>query len=103
VAVGAFPGALITKTRPAVVLSTEDYHRHRPDVVLGLITTQLPEPTAPTDCEIRDWRQAGLRAPSYFRLYLVTLSQREVRVIGRLSDTDWRNVLGCFRVGLVGD
>jgi mRNA interferase MazF len=103
VVVGAFPGARITKTRPAVVLSTEDYHRHRPDVVLGLITTRLPGTSSPTDCEIRDWRQAGLHAPSYFRLYLVTLSQREVRVIGRLSDPDWRNVLGCFQIGLGGE
>ena len=101
--VGAFPGATITKIRPAVVLSTEDYHLHRPDVILGLITTQLPGPFAPTDCEIRDWRQAGLRAPSYFRLYLVTLSQREVRAIGRLSDADWRNVLACFRLGMGGE
>jgi hypothetical protein len=30
----------------------------------------------------------------------VTLSQREVRVIGRLSDTDWRDVLTCLRIGL---
>src|SRR5271166_812842 len=30
VVVCAFPGAL-TKTRPAVVLSTESYQRHRPD------------------------------------------------------------------------
>jgi hypothetical protein len=35
------------RTRPAVVLSTEDHHQHRPDVVLGLITTQPPEPVAP--------------------------------------------------------
>ena len=103
VVVGAFPGARITKIRPALVLSTEDYHRHRPDVVLGLITTQRPEPFAPTDCEIRDWKQAGLHAPSYFRLYLVTLAQREARVIGRLSDPDWRNVLACLGIGLGGD
>ena len=49
IVVGAFPGALTKKTRPAVVLSTEDYHRHRPDVVVGLITTQAPRPLAPTD------------------------------------------------------
>jgi len=33
--VGAFPGAQVTKTRPAVVLSTEDYHRYRPHSDLG--------------------------------------------------------------------
>lgn len=102
VVVGAFPGALVTKTRPAVVLSTEEYHRHRPDVVVGLITTQTPAPLAPTDCPLRDWKQAGLRAASYFRLFPVTLSQREVRLIGRLSDSDWETVRECFRVGFGG-
>ena len=100
VVVGAFPGALVTKTRPAVVLSTEAYHRHRPDVVVGPITTQTPVPLAPTDCALRDWREAGLRAASYFRLYPVTLPQREVRPIGRLSDVDWEAVRGCFGIGL---
>ena len=40
VVIGAFPGADTTKIRPAVVLSTERYHRHRPDVIVGLVTTQ---------------------------------------------------------------
>ena len=100
---GAFPGAEVTKTRPAVVLSTEDYHRHRPDVVVGLITTQTPTPLAPTDCALRDWKQAGLRAVSYFRLFPVTLSQREVRLIGRLSDSDWESVRVCFKAGFSGE
>ena len=101
--VGAFPGAQVTKTRPAVVLSTEEYHRHRPDVVVGLITTQAPEPLAPTDCALRDWKQAGLHAASYFRLFPVTLPQREVRLIGRLSDSDWGAVRVCFNIGFGDD
>jgi mRNA interferase MazF len=103
VVVGAFPGAQVTKTRPAVVLSTEEYQRHRPDVVVGLITTQAPKPLAPTDCALRDWKQAGLRAASYFRLFPVTLSQREVRLIGRLSDSDWESVRVCFKAGFSGE
>lgn len=99
VVVGAFPGADATKVRPAVVLSTELYHRSRPDVIVGLITTQPPRELAPTDCELRDWRQAGLHQPSIFRLFPVTLLQREVRLIGRLSDTDWVSVRACFRAG----
>jgi len=79
VVVGAFPGAHLTKTRPAVVLSTEDNQRHRPDVVVGLITTQAPRPLTPTDCVLLDWEQAGLHSASYFRLFPVTLPQREVR------------------------
>jgi mRNA interferase MazF len=100
VVIAAFPGAQLTKTRPAVVLSTEDYHRHRPDVILSLITTQVPTPSAPTDCALLDWKQAGLHGASYFRLFLVTLPQREVRLIGRLSDTDWKSVRACRKAGL---
>ena len=96
---GAFPGAQVTKTRPAVVLSTDEYHRHRPDVIVGLITTQAPKPLAPTDCVLRDWKQAGLHAASYFRLFPVTLPQRAVRLIGRLSDSDWTSVRVCFKAG----
>ena len=33
-----FPGALITKRRPAVVLSSNEYHAVRPDVIVGLVT-----------------------------------------------------------------
>ena len=103
VVIGAFPGAQITKTRPAVVLSTENYHQHRPDVIVGIITTQPPASMAPTDCALTDWKQAGLHAPSFFRLYPVTLRQREVRLIGRLSETDWTAVRACFRAGFGGD
>ena len=66
--IGAFPGADTMKIRPAVVLSTELYHRYRPDVIVGLITTQRPKELVPTDCELRDWRQAGLHQPSFFQV-----------------------------------
>lgn len=54
---------------------------------------------APTDCALQDWKQAGLRTSSYFRLYPVTLPQREVRLIGKLSDADWASVRVCFKAG----
>lgn len=103
VVVGAFPGANTTRIRPAVVLSTELYHRHRPDVIVGLITTQPPKELASTDCELRDWRQAGLHQPSVFGLFPVTLLQREVRPIGRLSESDWSSVRACFKAGFGSD
>jgi mRNA interferase MazF len=99
VVVGAFPGADATKVRPAVVLSTELYHRYRPDAIVGLITTQPPRELSPTDCELRDWRHAGLHQPSFFRLFTVTLLQRDVRLIGRLSESDWALVRACFKAG----
>ncbi|MEQ1884483.1 MAG: type II toxin-antitoxin system PemK/MazF family toxin [Bryobacteraceae bacterium] len=99
VVVGAFAGAHMTKVRPAVVLSSESYQNQRPDVVVGIITSQTPIPLGPTDCELLDWRIAGLHSPSYFRLFLVTFPQRQVRVVGRLSDLDWHSVQSCFDAG----
>ena len=88
--------------RPAVVLSTAVYQRHRPDVILGLITTKPADPLCLTDYEITEWRVAGLHLPSCFRLYLVTLLQRQVRVVGRLADDDWREIRQRVHIGLIG-
>ncbi|MBS1823943.1 MAG: type II toxin-antitoxin system PemK/MazF family toxin [Acidobacteria bacterium] len=100
VVIAAFPGVQETKARPAVVLSTEEYHRFRPDVILGMITTQSPRSYAPSDHLLTHWREAGLHAPSYFRLFVVTLPQSKVRVTGRLSDADWSSVQRCMQSGL---
>ena len=54
----------------------------------------------PTDYEIEDWKQAGLHSRSFFRLYMVTLLQRDVRVIGRLTRRDWNEVRRRMQVGL---
>jgi mRNA interferase MazF len=103
IVIAAFPGARITKVRPAVVLSTAVYQLHRPDVILGLITTRPVDPLSPTDCEIREWKSAGLHAPSCFRLYLVTLLQGDVRVVGQLEDRDWYEVRRRVQIGIVGE
>lgn len=84
------------------MLSTELYQRHRPDVILGLITTRPADPLCPTDCEIKDWKPAGLHAPSCFRMYIVTLLQRNVRMIGRLTDYGWQEVRRRVHNGIVG-
>jgi hypothetical protein len=103
IVIGMFPGARVAKSRPAVVLSTGEYHKHRPDVIVGVITTRPPDPLCPTDCAIQNWRAAGLHAPSYFRLYLTTLLQRDVRVIGRLAEDDWNAVKIRAAIGFVGE
>jgi mRNA interferase MazF len=102
IVIAAFPGAHLTKTRPTVVLSTSEYHRERPDVILGLITTKPADIPCSTDYEIQDWELAGLHSPSHFRLYLVTLLQRDVRVIGHLTQRDWEAVKVRVSTGLIG-
>jgi hypothetical protein len=103
VVIAAFPGAQMTKTRPAVVLSTAGYHEHGADVIVGLITTKSADPLRPTDCDITDWKAAGLHAPSRFRLYVATLLQRDVRVVGKLARDDWQEVRRRLQIGIGGD
>lgn len=98
VVIADFPGVTGVKRRTAVVLSTIDYHSFHRDVILGAITTNLAVATTPTDHLIADWILAGLRRPSAFRTFLVTLPQRELLAnIGHLSDSDQSTVEECLR------
>ena len=95
VVVADFPGITGVKRRPAVVVSTDAYHSHRPDVILGAITTNLAAAITPMDYTLNDWAAAGLHHPSVFRSFLVTLPQAQVlAAIGHLSDKDWVAVQG---------
>jgi mRNA interferase MazF len=95
-----FVGATGTKRRPAVVLSSDIYHAHRPDVVLGVLTTNLSAARASTDHILQDWSAAGLNAASAFRSYFGMARQSAVRPIGRLSARDWQSVQACVRTAL---
>ena len=98
VIIADFPGVTGIKRRPAVVITTADYHTTVGDVILGAVTTNLTIATTPTDHAIADWTEAGLRRPSAFRSFLVTLPQSKVlAVIGSLSSADWQKVQACIR------
>ena len=101
VVVADFPGVMGTKRRPAVVLSSETYHGARPDVIVGLITSQTAAAIGPTDYALRDWAQAKLRVPSAFRAFISTIPKTHVAVtIGRLSEADWVAVKSRVRTAL---
>lgn len=96
-----FPGVTGTKRRPAVVLSSDVYHTTRPDMIIGLITSQTAGASTPSDHALKDWAQAGLRVPSAFRSFLVTLPQAAHQgIIGQLSDSDWHKVRACVKTAL---
>ena len=59
-----FPGVTGVKRRPGVVLSSYVYHAARPDIIVGLITSQTSSALGPTDCALLDWAGAGLRLAS---------------------------------------
>jgi mRNA interferase MazF len=95
-----FPSVTGVKRRPAVVLSSTEYHSIRPDVIIGLITSQT-KGLSVTDYVLQDWQAAGLRVASAFRSFIVTLPHSaNLVVIGRLSDRDWKGVRTCVKTAL---
>jgi mRNA interferase MazF len=96
-----FPGAQITKRRPAVVLSSAQYHSECRDAIVGLITSQLNRANSATDHLLEDWKEAGLTQPSAYRTFLATIPRSAInRHIGRLSTRDLRSVRKCLQIGL---
>jgi mRNA interferase MazF len=93
-----FPGVTGIKRRPAVVLSSATYHAIRPDTIVGLITSRTSG-LGITDYELQDWATAGLRVPSVFRSFIVTLPPSgNLVLIGHLSERDWRGILKCVKI-----
>jgi mRNA interferase MazF len=88
-----FPGAVETKRRPAIVVSSNTYHNERPDVVFGIITSQISSAIASTDYILQYWVSAGLKRESAFRSFFVTLPATNiVSIIGKASDHDWKEI-----------
>lgn len=95
-----FPGATGVKRRPAVVVSTELYHKTRPDVILGILSSQVADASTPSDYLLRDWTSAGLRKPSVFRCFLATLPATSVTIVDHLSSQDWDGVQNCLKAAI---
>ena len=52
------------KKRPAVVVSSSDYNRQRPDLVITAVTSQMHSANYFGDTTISDWQSAGLLNPN---------------------------------------
>ena len=87
-----------TKRRPAVVVSSDAYHRERPDLIILAVTSQARPETAFGEASVTKWKQAGLLRPSVLKPVLATIERGLVlRKLGRLADEDrdaLRRVLG---------
>ena len=69
-----------TKVRPAVVISSRQYHTTQPDILLAAITSKVSATPDPLDYTLSDWRAVGLRYPSAFPGLTATFG-RQARVI----------------------
>jgi hypothetical protein len=54
-------------------------------------------PITSTDHLLVEWQTAGLRAPSCFRAYVLTMHRSALSVIGHLGNQDWNQVQACVR------
>jgi len=92
-----FTDQSITKRRPAVVVSSDAYHRARADLVILAVTSQARLAAGAGDVAVAKWEEAGLLRPSVLKPVVATIERGLVlRKLGRLADEDraaLRNVL----------
>jgi mRNA interferase MazF len=74
-----FTDQTATKKRPAVVVSSNAYHRERPDLILMAITSHLRPAPAVGEAAILHWQAAGLLKPSVIKPLVTTIEARLVR------------------------
>ena len=89
------------KTRPAVIVSSDTYHKQQPDIVLCALTTNLLAATDTLDYILKDWTAANLRFPTAFKPVIVTLEPALIaHHIGRLSTHDFEEIETRLRAAL---
>ncbi|MEM6561773.1 MAG: type II toxin-antitoxin system PemK/MazF family toxin, partial [Planctomycetota bacterium] len=85
---------------PTVVMSSSAYLDTRPDVLLGILTTQIQAAKTAFDHVILDWQAANLRRACMYRSYFGTVPQGSVQLIGRLSARDIEAVRHCLAAAI---
>jgi hypothetical protein len=65
-----------------VVISTVAYHQSRPDIIVGVLTSQVAKANTPMDYVLTDWSTTGLRQRSAFRSFLATYLQVQPNALG---------------------
>ena len=81
-----------SKRRPAVIISTDDYHQSRVDAVLLALSTQKDGGRF-GDCVLEDWNAAGLPKPTKAKGVFETISKSIIyKQIGSLTPKDFKRV-----------
>ena len=84
-----FTDQVITKKRPAVIISSRAYNRQRPDIILMAVTSQMQSANYFGDMTISQWQQAGLLKPSVIKPIFTTVEKGLVlKKLGSISDND---------------
>jgi mRNA interferase MazF len=85
------------KHRPAVIVSTDRYHRGRQEAVVAAITSNVTRLLA-GDYKLRAWREAGLLYPSVVTGIIRTVKHAMIsRRLGTVAAADLQAVKGKLR------
>ena len=78
-----------SKKRPAIVISSDDYDRSKPDVILIAVTSQVNIELQFGEILVTDWSAAGLLKPSIIKPVIATVERNLViRKLGELKSPD---------------
>jgi len=81
------------KKRPAVVVSSAEYHARRVDLLIMAVTSQIRPRSGFGESIVADWRKAGLLAPSLVKPVITTIDKRLVlKKLGSLHGADLRTL-----------
>lgn len=81
-----------SKKRPALIISSEDYHQIRHEVIVMAITSNIKR-TLVGDTRIDEWKTAGLLYPSLAARIIRTIKYTMVvRKLGVLTQRDFQKV-----------
>ncbi len=90
-----------TKTRPAVVVSSELYHAVRSELLLAYLSSRLSSVDAELDYVLQDWKDAGLLKPTFMRPKIAAIEPSLIVYhVGALSERDMREVNGRLKLAL---
>ena len=88
-----FTDQTTAKKRPAIIISSDAYHRERSDVILMAVTSQARPASGIGEFAIERWKEAGLLKPSVLKPLLATVERGLViRKLGRLQEQDRRGL-----------
>ena len=87
-----------SKTRPAVVVSSDIYHAARSECLLAYVSSQISQADPTIDYVLADWAAAGLLKPSFVRPKVAAVEPAlVVHRVGALSARDLLEVDRCLR------
>jgi mRNA interferase MazF len=88
----------VSKTRPAVIVSSAVYHAARPELLLAYVSSQVSQANPAIDYVLADWAAAGLLKPSFVRPKVAAVEPTlVVYCVGALSARDLLGVDRCLR------